>query len=81
MATADRATPGFAETEQLRQIGKAARAVASNDDYWRGVSDAKREDIDIDWWEGSRPVRVAPGSDGPMRNHVAEHALGLARSY
>jgi len=35
----------------------------------------------IDMWKGSRLGKVAPGSTEMMRNHIAEHALGLPRSY
>jgi acyl-CoA dehydrogenase len=35
----------------------------------------------IELWKGSRLGRVAPGSSEMMRNHIAEHALGLPRSY
>jgi acyl-CoA dehydrogenase len=35
----------------------------------------------IEMWKGSRLGRVAPGSSEMMRNHIAEHALGLPRSY
>lgn len=35
----------------------------------------------VEMWKGSRLGRVAPGSSEMMRNHIAEHALGLPRSY
>lgn len=35
----------------------------------------------IEMWKGSRLGKVAPGSTEMMRNHVAEHTLGLPRSY
>lgn len=35
----------------------------------------------IEMWKGSRLGKVAPGSTEMMRNHIAEHTLGLPRSY
>jgi acyl-CoA dehydrogenase len=35
----------------------------------------------VELWKASRLGRVAPGSSEMMRNHIAEHALGLPRSY
>ena len=35
----------------------------------------------IDMWKGTRLGKVAPGSTEMMRNHIAEHTLGLPRSY
>lgn len=35
----------------------------------------------IEMWKGVRLGRVAPGSTEMMRNHIAEHALNLPRSY
>jgi acyl-CoA dehydrogenase len=35
----------------------------------------------IELWKGSRLATVAPGSSEMMRNHIAEHTLGLPRSY
>jgi acyl-CoA dehydrogenase len=32
-------------------------------------------------WKGTRLGKVAPGSTEMMRNHIAEHTLGLPRSY
>jgi len=34
-----------------------------------------------DMWKGSRLGKVAPGSTEVMWNHIAEHTLGLPRSY
>ena len=52
MATTDRSTPGFVETEALRHIRATAREVAGNydDAYWRAVSDGEREPTDF-WQE------------------------------
>lgn len=35
----------------------------------------------IEMWKGTRLGKVAPGSTEMMRNHIAEHTLGLPRSY
>jgi acyl-CoA dehydrogenase len=46
-----------------------------------GGNGFSREYAVIDMWKGSRLARVAPGSTEMMLNHVAEHTLGLPRSY
>jgi len=46
-----------------------------------GGNGFSREYSVIDMWKGTRLGRVAPGSTEMMRNHIAEHTLGLPRSY
>ncbi|MDY6779889.1 MAG: acyl-CoA dehydrogenase family protein, partial [Halobacteria archaeon] len=35
----------------------------------------------IELWKGSRLAKTAPGSSEMMKNYIAEHTLGLPRSY
>jgi acyl-CoA dehydrogenase len=60
------------------EAGHEAADVAVQTHGGNGFS---REYTVIDLWKGSRLGRVAPGSTEMMRNHIAEHALGLPRSY
>jgi acyl-CoA dehydrogenase len=46
-----------------------------------GGNGFSREYSVIEMWKGVRLGRVAPGSTEMMRNHIAEHALDLPRSY
>jgi len=60
------------------EAGHEATDVAVQTHGGNGFS---REYQVIELWKGSRLGRVAPGSTEMMRNHIAEHALGLPRSY
>jgi len=46
-----------------------------------GGNGFSRDYMVIELWKASRLGRVAPGSSEMMRNHIAEHTLGLPRSY
>ena len=60
------------------EVGHEATDVALQTHGGNGFS---REYTVIEMWKGSRLGKVAPGSTEMMRNHVAEHTLGLPRSY
>ncbi|WP_254839431.1 acyl-CoA dehydrogenase family protein [Natronomonas marina] len=60
------------------EVGHDATDVALQTHGGNGFS---REYTVIEMWKGSRLGKVAPGSTEMMRNHVAEHTLGLPRSY
>jgi acyl-CoA dehydrogenase len=60
------------------EVGHDATDVAVQTHGGNGFS---REYTVIEMWKGSRLGKVAPGSTEMMRNHVAEHTLGLPRSY
>jgi acyl-CoA dehydrogenase len=60
------------------EVGHDATDVAVQTHGGNGFS---REYGVIEMWKGSRLGKVAPGSTEMMRNHVAEHTLGLPRSY
>jgi acyl-CoA dehydrogenase len=60
------------------EVGHEATDVALQTHGGNGFS---RDYQVIEMWKGSRLGRVAPGSSEMMRNHIAEHALGLPRSY
>jgi acyl-CoA dehydrogenase len=46
-----------------------------------GGNGFSRDYVVVEMWKGSRLFTVAPGSTQMMRNHIAEHALDLPRSY
>ena len=60
------------------EVGHEATDVALQTHGGNGFS---REYTVIEMWKGTRLGKVAPGSTEMMRNHVAEHTLGLPRSY
>jgi acyl-CoA dehydrogenase len=60
------------------EVGHDATDVAVQTHGGNGFS---RDYTVIEMWKGSRLGKVAPGSTEMMRNHVAEHTLGLPRSY
>ena len=60
------------------EVGHEATDVALQTHGGNGFS---REYTVIEMWKGSRLGKVAPGSTEMMLNHVAEHTLGLPRSY
>jgi acyl-CoA dehydrogenase len=60
------------------EVGHDATDVALQTHGGNGFS---RDYTVIEMWKGSRLGKVAPGSTEMMRNHVAEHTLGLPRSY
>ena len=60
------------------EVGHEATDVAVQTHGGNGFS---RDYGVIEMWKGSRLGKVAPGSTEMMRNHVAEHSLGLPRSY
>jgi acyl-CoA dehydrogenase len=60
------------------EAGHEATDVAVQTHGGNGFS---RDYMVIELWKGSRLGRVAPGSSEMMRNHIAEHTLGLPRSY
>ena len=60
------------------EVGHDATDVAVQTHGGNGFS---RDYAVIEMWKGSRLGKVAPGSTEMMRNHVAEHTLGLPRSY
>ena len=60
------------------EVGHDATDVALQTHGGNGFS---REYTVVEMWKGSRLGKVAPGSTEMMRNHVAEHTLGLPRSY
>jgi acyl-CoA dehydrogenase len=60
------------------EAGHEATDVAVQTHGGNGFS---RDYMVIELWKGSRLATVAPGSSEMMRNHIAEHTLGLPRSY
>lgn len=60
------------------EVGHEATDVALQTHGGNGFS---RDYTVIDMWKGTRLGKVAPGSTEMMRNHIAEHTLGLPRSY
>ncbi|MFB6166377.1 MAG: acyl-CoA dehydrogenase family protein [Haloarculaceae archaeon] len=60
------------------EAGHEAADVAVQTHGGNGFS---REYQVIEMWKGSRLGLVAPGSSEMMRNHIAEHALDMPRSY
>ncbi len=60
------------------EAGHEATDVALQTHGGNGFS---RDYMIIEMWKGSRLGTVAPGSSQMMRNHIAEHTLGLPRSY
>jgi acyl-CoA dehydrogenase len=73
-------TAEVANMAKLRatEVGHDATDVALQTHGGNGFS---REYTVVEMWKGSRLGKVAPGSTEMMRNHVAEHTLGLPRSY
>ena len=73
-------TAEVANMAKLRatEVGHDATDVALQTHGGNGFS---REYSVVEMWKGSRLGKVAPGSTEMMRNHVAEHTLGLPRSY
>ncbi|WP_136716852.1 acyl-CoA dehydrogenase family protein [Halorientalis salina] len=60
------------------EAGHEATDVAVQTHGGNGFS---RDYMVIEMWKGSRLATVAPGSSQMMRNHIAEHTLGMPRSY
>ncbi len=74
------------ETAEISNMAKlrASEAVYEATDtavQAHGGNGFSREYGVIEMWKGSRLARVAPGSTEMMLNHIAEHTLGLPRSY
>ena len=57
-------------------IGAADRAIQTHGGY--GFSEEYEV---IHYWEGTRLLRTAPVSKEMILNYVAEHSLGMPRSY
>jgi len=60
------------------EAGHEAADVAVQTHGGNGFS---RDYMVIEMWKGSRLAKVAPGSSEMMRNHIAEHTLGMPKSY
>jgi acyl-CoA dehydrogenase len=75
-----KATSEISNMAKLRatEAGHEATDVAVQTHGGNGFS---RDYMVIEMWKGSRLARVAPGSSEMMRNHIAEHTLGMPRSY
>jgi len=75
-----KATSEVSNMAKLRatEAGHEATDVAVQTHGGNGFS---RDYMVIELWKGSRLATVAPGSSEMMRNHIAEHTLGLPRSY
>lgn len=72
-----------AEVSNMAKL-RASEAAAEATDVAvqvHGGNGFSREYSVIEMWKGTRLGRVAPGSTEMMRNHIAEHTLGLPRSY
>jgi len=75
-----RETAKLANMAKLRTsvVAQGATDVAVQTHGGNGFS---REYGVVEMWKASRLGTVAPGSSEMMRNHIAEHALDLPRSY
>jgi acyl-CoA dehydrogenase len=78
--------PDPKERAKLANMAKLRASEAGHDAtdvavQTHGGNGFSRDYTVIEMWKGTRLGKVAPGSTEMMRNHIAEHTLGMPRSY
>ncbi|SDF39903.1 acyl-CoA dehydrogenase family protein [Halorientalis regularis] len=82
-------TEGTEDMKKTAEVSNMAKLRASEAGHeatdvalqTHGGNGFSRDYMIVEMWKGSRLGTVAPGSSQMMRNHIAEHTLGLPRSY
>ncbi|RXK47212.1 acyl-CoA dehydrogenase family protein [Halorientalis pallida] len=82
-------TSGTEDMKRTAEVSNMAKLRASEAGHeatdvalqTHGGNGFSRDYMIVEMWKGSRLGTVAPGSSQMMRNHIAEHTLGLPRSY
>ncbi|WP_336001605.1 acyl-CoA dehydrogenase family protein [Halorientalis halophila] len=79
-------TEGMKKTAEISNMAKLRATEAGHEAtdvtlQTHGGNGFSRDYMIVEMWKGSRLGTVAPGSSQMMRNHIAEHTLGLPRSY
>jgi acyl-CoA dehydrogenase len=78
--------PDMKETAKISNMAKLRASEAGHEAcdvalQAHGGNGFSRDYAVVEMWKGTRLGKVAPGSTEMMRNHIAEHTLGLPRSY
>lgn len=82
-------TEGTEDMKKTAEVSNMAKLRASEAGHeatdvalqTHGGNGFSRDYMIVEMWKGSRLGTVAPGSSQMMLNHIAEHTLGLPRSY